>query len=581
MQQIKINRDRFNYLDLWLLLCWFALGILLRLVNLGDKPASSIEIATLGFSLGNGFSQIPLDRLISTSTLLSPLKVDSTINSADVIERLFAESTHPPLYFWLTHWWIKLFTHSGELVSLQIGRSLSAIFGGLSIPAIFGLSWLSFSDRNSTVSNRQRLIAHLAAILMAFSPYGIYLAQEARHYTLSILWIIASVSCLIATIKHLHHRSKIPWWISPVWIVINSLGIATHYFFSLALILEGFVVVGFWFWQRTHSKNQLSFRSWLPLIVVGLGTLAGCLVWLPIASNISGNELTDWIETDYDLDEILLPIPRSLAWLITMIVLLPIEGVPKAIAICSTIVILLGLLWLIPALVEGYKSLSNSSHFSTMLLTSYLVGAVILYLALIYGYGKDVSLAARYHFVYFPILILTLAAILARLWDSATIKKLAEINKQRFYPKGKKVVAAVLVMSLLGSLTVINDFGYQKSRHANRLAAHIQTSSTVPVIVATTYETLSELRELVALALAFETNNPPDRAVEPQFILVGRDRQHDSNLNAILSSRSRPFDLWGVNLKDNETSLNQINCIKDNDARLSDAGYKNRVYHCN
>mgnify|MGYP001791864604 FL=1 len=229
MQQGK--SDRFSYLDLWLLLVWFTIGMVLRFTNLGDKPASSIEIATLGFGLGNGFSQIPLDKLISGETLLSPLKLDPTINSVDVLHRLFAESTHPPLYFWLTHWWIRLFTHSGELVSLEVGRSLSAIFGGLSIPAIFGLSWLTFNDIGAS---KHRLTAHLTAILMAFSPYGIYLAQEARHYTLSILWIIASVSCLILAIKCLYRHCKIPWWIVPVWIVINILGIATHYFFSLA-----------------------------------------------------------------------------------------------------------------------------------------------------------------------------------------------------------------------------------------------------------------------------------------------------------------------------------------------------------
>ncbi len=569
--------------------------MMLRFYHLEDKPASSIEIATLGFSLGHGFSQIPLDRIILASTLLSPLKLDLTINSADVINRLFAESTHPPLYFWLTHWWIGLFTNDGELVSLKVGRSLSAIFGGLAIPAIFGLSWLTFCSlgKYPIAKLNHRLTAHIAAIMMAFSPYGIYLAQEARHYTLSILWIIASISCLIVAIKHLYHYCKIPWWISPIWIVVNSLGIATHYFFSLALILEGFVIVGFWFWQRTYGEDKLSFNYWLPIIIAGLGTLAGCLVWLPVASNISSNELTDWIETGYDLDEIWQPIPRMLAWSITMVMLLPIEGVPIAIAICSGIIILLSLVWSIPALIRSYKSLNN--QFAIVLLTGYGFGAIILYLALIYGYGKDVSLAARYHFVYFPVAILILAAILAQLWhlkESTNNHRFTALKrrclpvtafrgqKKWFDGSGKKVVAVILLMSFLGSLTVVNDFGYKKSRHSNRLAEHIYTSTTVPVIVATTYETLSELRELIALALALETNPRSSKENEPQFVLVQRNEQHDANLNAVLLSQSKPLDLWGVNLRANESNLNQINCIKDDEARLSDAGYKNRVYHC-
>ena len=576
MQQGK--SDRFSYLDLWLLLVWFTIGMVLRFTNLGDKPASSIEIATLGFGLGNGFSQIPLDKLISGETLLSPLKLDPTINSVDVLHRLFAESTHPPLYFWLTHWWIRLFTHSGELVSLEVGRSLSAIFGGLSIPAIFGLSWLTFNDIGAS---KHRLPAHLTAILMAFSPYGIYLAQEARHYTLSILWIIASVSCLILAIKCLYRHCKIPWWIVPVWVVINSLGIATHYFFSLALAAEGLVIVGFRFWQHTHKKHKLDLNYWLPMIFAGLGTLAGCLIWIPVASNISSNELTDWIATGYDIDEIWQPIPRMLVWLITMVALLPIEGVPIAIAVCSGIIILLGLIWIFPLLIQGYKLLLNGSKgFPLTLLTGYGLGAVILYLALIYGYGKDVSLAARYHFVYFPVVILILAAIGDQLWQVINKTKLNDYKHKWFYATGKKIVAVILVISLLGSLTVVNNFGYKKSRHSNRLATHIQTSITVPAIVGTTYETLSELRELIALALALETSPLSNKVRKPQFFLVQRNNDHDFNLKAILLSQIRPLDLWGVNLRANEEDLNQLNCIKDNEARLSDAGYKNRVYHC-
>ena len=130
------RKNKNNQLHLLLLLGWLVIGVALRFTNLDLKPASSIEIATLGFSLGHGFSQIPLDQVISASTLLSPLRFDSSVSSADVIGNLMRESTHPPLYFWLTFWWTKLFVGDGELVSLFVGRSLSAIFGSLAIPAI-------------------------------------------------------------------------------------------------------------------------------------------------------------------------------------------------------------------------------------------------------------------------------------------------------------------------------------------------------------------------------------------------------------------------------------------------------------
>ena len=568
--QEKLENARFSGLDLWLLLGWLAIGTILRFTNLANKPASSIEIATLGFSLGHSFSAIPLDELVSVSTLLSPLKLDLTINSADIINRLFTESTHPPLYFWLTHWWIKLFTSDGELVSLQVGRSLSAIIGGLAIPAMFGLSWLAFRDR---------LMAHLTAILMALSPYGIYLAQEARHYTLSILWIIASLSCMLVAIQHIYHRRQISWWICLVWIVINSLGMATHYFFSLALGLEVLVIGGFWFWQQIEGK-QCSFSYWLPIIVAGLGSLAGCLVWLPVASSISSNELTDWIETSYDLDEIWQPIPRSLGWLTTMVILLPLEKVPTAIAICSLIIIVSSLIWAIFPLIRGYTALLNSPKgFSLTLFSGYGLGAIILYLFLIYGYGKDVSLAARYHFVYFPVVVLILAATLAQLCHLPFWKQ--DNNQLKWFDrKGRKIVTVILLISSIGSLTVVNNLGYRKSRDANRLAAQIETTSTAPVVIATTYETLSQLRESIALALALETNSQPSQAVAPQYLLLRRNEQHDRILDNILFSLPKPLDMWGVNLRDNQIHLNHINCIEEDRASLPDSGYNIDVYHC-
>jgi len=50
-----------------------------------------------------------------------------------------------PVYFVLTHLWMKLFPTEGGLVTLWAARSLSAILGAASIPAIFGMGWLVFA----------------------------------------------------------------------------------------------------------------------------------------------------------------------------------------------------------------------------------------------------------------------------------------------------------------------------------------------------------------------------------------------------------------------------------------------------
>jgi uncharacterized membrane protein len=565
-----------NWLHLLFLVFWLVIGITLRFTNLDAKPASSIEIATIGFSLGHGFSQIPLDRVIDISTLLFPLKFDAAVSYADVVNRLMKESTHPPVYFWLTHWWTKLFVSNGELVSLTVERSLSAMFGGLAIPTIFSLSWVAF---------RSRLIAHLAAALMAVSPYGIYLAQEARHYTLTILWIIGSLICLMVASRCINSRTRLPILVGCLWIVINSFGMATHYFFALALGAEALVIVRLCFWDFNRDKALFSFGYWWHIVAVGLGTLVSCLVWLSVARGVSSNELTDWIQTSYDLDVIWQPILRLIAWLITMVMLLPIESTPLAVTVISALVVLLVLMWLIPALIRGWKSsLDSKISLPLKVLIGYWLGSIIIFLLVIYGLGKDVSLAARYHFVYFPVVVVLIAVALGNLWQSQTQGFIR--NKHHwFYAQGKKVTVIVLLMGFIGSLTVISNYGFQKSRHSDALANHILATSKVSSIVATTYETSSQLRELIALALSFErvnsqTNSLSHKPKFPQFLLVQQADTDLVTLSKILTSQPKPLDLWGVNLKIDSENLDQLNCIEDSEAELSNSGYKNRLYHC-
>ncbi len=152
-----------------LLLLWTTLALGLRLTQLTAKSPWTDEFSTLVFSLGNSYRTVSLDRVVSLDELLQPLQVNSDANAIQVIQNLLTQSNHPPLYFVLAHWWMQLYGGSG-LVSLWVARSLSAIFGALSIPAIYLLGAFAF---------RSRLVGQIAAAMMAVSPYGIFLAQEA------------------------------------------------------------------------------------------------------------------------------------------------------------------------------------------------------------------------------------------------------------------------------------------------------------------------------------------------------------------------------------------------------------------
>ncbi|MFM2314098.1 MAG: hypothetical protein RLZZ04_3374 [Cyanobacteriota bacterium] len=546
-----------------MLLVWIGLGLGIRLLNLDFKPPASIEISTIGYSLGHGFKQIPLDQVVDLNSLLAPLRLDTTIGYPEVFKRLLEESTHPPLYFWLTRWWAALWLKDGDLVSLQVARSLSAVFGTLAIPGIFVLGWRAF---------RSRLVGHFAAILMAFSPYGVYLAQEARHYTLTVLWVIASLTCLVETLRLIHQKSRIPLWLSLLWIVVNGLGIATHYFFVLVLGAEAIAVLIFWLVIKVPSP----VRYLRGLSLASIGTLATTLAWLPIAKSVSSNEMTTWIATSYQLGDVFLPVPRMLAWIITMVMLLPIEGVPKFVAIASGVIVLGILIWAIPLLWRQWqRAIANApTRLPMMIMTGYLFGSLMMFFGLIYGLGKDASLAARYHFVYFPVVTLLLAVALANCRLNTTFHRLTQ----------NIVVAVMLIMGLLGSLTVVTDLGFRKSLHSDAQAAYIQQTSTTPTLIAITHKTHSEIRELVALALSFERLEPPTSA-PPQFILVsdnqyGRE-QFATNLKPMVAKQSPPLNLVGVNLDLEDNILSELGCVQDQAKDLSGSGYRDRFYLCN
>ena len=230
-----------------LLLLWLLIGTGLRLTQLDAKPPWTDEFSTIVFSLGNSFRTVPLDQAIALDVLLQPMQPNPNAGIADVLQHLFTETNHPPLYFVLAHWWMRLFSPDfGGLASVWAARSLSVLFGTLSIPAIYGLSWLAF---------RSQLLSQLTAAMIAVSPYGIFIAQEARHYTLLILWVIATLSCLVIATKHIQHRTPIPVWVVVLWGCINAFGISTHYFFVLTLGTEALWLIVLGWRQWTEDKG--------------------------------------------------------------------------------------------------------------------------------------------------------------------------------------------------------------------------------------------------------------------------------------------------------------------------------------
>ncbi|WP_414575642.1 glycosyltransferase [Anabaena sp. CCY 9402-a] len=542
-----------------LLLIWLIIGLGLRLTNLTTKPPWTDEFSTLVFSLGNSFLGVPLDQAIAPDILLQPLQPQPAANLHDVWRHLSHETNHPPIYFGLAHLWMQLFPTQQGLVSLWGARSLAAILGAVSIPVIYVFSWIAF---------RSRLVGHLAAAMMAVSPYAIFLAQEARHYSLVILWVIASLACFVIATRHIQNQTQIPINIALSWIIINALGIATHYFFVLTLLTEGLVLIVLAGQQiRTNPKVFLS-PPWRRIYAVALGTFIAGIVWLPVfLQNSYGEQLTDWIQQPRQGFAWLSPFFQAFAAWVTMLYLLPVEAPQLLIVIASGLVMLIFIIWAAPILVRGLKAnlQQPETRFVTQILMGVVAYAIALFFVFTYFLGIDLTRGARYNFVYFPSVIALLGASLAATWHSS---------------QGKKAVIAIWLMGFISAVTVICNLGYQKYYRPDLFVKLIQQTSQVPVLIATTQVTHVQIGEMMGIAREFRIRNIDFPS--PLFLLANQDHDPQISTNTLektLNKLPRPFDLWLVNFHA-PIGESVKECASDTQSLPGVNGYEYKIYHC-
>ena len=565
LNALKFNLSKQVWLHVLLLLGWVAIASLVRFTNLSSKPPWSDEFATLVFSLGNGFRSIPLDEAIAPDTLLAPLKPNSFTNIGDVIHSLMSESNHPPTYFALNHLWLRLFPTNGEFVSLWVGRSLSALLGVLSIPAIFGFSWLAF---------RSQYIAQMAAALMAVSPYGIYLAQEARHYTFAILLIIASLSCLIVAVRTVIRNSRFPRWLVATWVGVNTVGMSVHYFFILVLAAESMVAIALWLGYRVRFYKH----PWRLYGTIA-GTAIGTSVWLPVWQNIPGTELTSWVRESYSPSNILEPVGRLLAWMVTMLFLLPLEGQRFPVILISATLLLIILSFTVRVAIRGWKLCQSEHRLAMQVLGGLVVSAIALILGIAYGFGIDLTIAARYQFVYFPVAIALFAASFA---CGSRLPNLQSIESKFSW----RTIVLIWVMGLIGGLTVISDLGYQKSDRPDLAIADIAAQiapqlQPIPTLIATVHKTHEQTGEMMGLAWELSES---DRLQNTQlsFLLARKDNDPTiatQTLQKTIKQLPKPLDVWVVNFSAS-VDIKALGCRKDKQSIARVSGYRYRCYHC-
>ena len=128
----------------------------------------------------------------------------------DQFGEMLERENNPPLFFMLTHFWIKFFGIEATSV-----RMLPLIFSALTAPFIYLIGKRFFNLKTGLV----------AALLFTFSSHSIYYAHETRVYSLFGLLTTTSMFGFLSMMKN--QKSKGSFWL---FIISNALLIYSHFF---------------------------------------------------------------------------------------------------------------------------------------------------------------------------------------------------------------------------------------------------------------------------------------------------------------------------------------------------------------
>jgi uncharacterized membrane protein len=517
------------------------------------------EVATVVYSLGQGAGDLPLNQLLSLDQLLEPLKPLPDLGFSELVHSLLREAPHPPLYFILSHFWMKGFSLENGLVSVWATRTLPVLFGTLAIPASYGLGQLAF---------RSPVVGHFSALIMTFSPFGIAYAQETRHYSMVILMVILSLICLVLAARYLENHHPFPAWLSVSWIVINSLGVAVHLFFVLTLVAEALVLLLLGIRQNGRKRAAWFSPAWISLYAIAAGSALGTLMWVDFV--VDRQRFVAQLTVPYFTGLYWInPLAQALAACISMVFWLPVEAPNHYLAIASGIMMLLLLIWLIPILWQGLRAQIKHLHVAreSTLLLSFTVAAMLVFFFLSYAMAFDITRGFRYNFVYFPGVVTLMAAGLSEYW-AYPLAFPRRCHPSSFWdPRhSRMIVIVVMLIACLSALTVVMDLGFRKFFRTDRFLAVVQQVSEAPVVLGSTVVRPDQIgvfgNDLMSLGWDIQRHEK-EWMTPPHFFLVNVEGPQSTPrvLNQILPTLKRPTELWLLYFSDTITMiLSENNC---------------------
>lgn len=463
-QFLKLTNS--NRAELGPLLLILGIGLGLRLLCLDLKPLWVDEVITSIFGLGLGFEAIPTEQVVPLSALPLLFQFNAAADCPAIAHHLATQSTHPPLFFCLLHTWLGWIPQASLAVAT---RSFAVLWGVVGIGMIYGLNRVGFS----------RSAALTGATLMALSPFAVYLSQEARHYTLPMALLSLALTAQVQIHHDLQHQRQRPWlW--ALWGMISCGAIYSHYFCALAVMAQGVTLVLFLRRDRPPIPLGQLGRNLL-LFALPFGFF---LPWLPVLFQHFNSPKTGWLSPPAGLA----PLGQTLVGWIVMLFVPPIEGQPRPLQIILGLLTLALVVLLVRQTIQGWRWLGPSVTRFT--LTSIVAIVVAEYFFLIYGLGKDISIAPRYHFVYFP----AVCALLGAVWS---------VQRVRW----RWMWAGVLTLSSLG---VVWNLALQKPYAPAEVAAQFNRDRA-PILVVMAYQNTLEIAVGVSYGLALAATRPPDQ----------------------------------------------------------------------
>ena len=187
----------------------------------------------------------------------------SRISWSNFLHLLWWREANMSLYYLVLRLWL----HLGD--GPFFIRSLSALIGAATVPAVYWLAQILYDRR----------VALIAAALFAFNAYDVRYSQEARSYALFVLLAATSAGFLVSWLREPTTRSR------RAYIVFSILAVYAH-FYALLLIAVQWMAVRF----KADVDDHIStgFRSaWItigiavsPLLIFVAKTGAGPIKWI-------------------------------------------------------------------------------------------------------------------------------------------------------------------------------------------------------------------------------------------------------------------------------------------------------------